>query len=253
MADSVLTMHAAGELVTLDQVNAIPAPPATRTWFPLPHGYVLQKVKDVLGEAGFVVRGERFGLSHENARFFAVLDLVARLADGVSLAVGVRNSVDRSFPIGFCAGSRVFVCSNLAFRSDLLVRKKHTRHGATRFADAIGRAMTTLKQFQAEEGHRITYMRATSIDDAKADSLILRSFESGIINSHALPGVIKHWRDPEHEDFRPRTLWSLFNSYTSALGKRADANLHAYAAQTMRLTGHLTRDIPRPEIPAVPA
>jgi hypothetical protein len=32
------------------------------------------------------------------------------LCPGVSLAVGIRNSWDQSFPLGFCAGARVFVC-----------------------------------------------------------------------------------------------------------------------------------------------
>ena len=29
-----------------------------------------------------------------------------------------------------------------------------------------------------------------------------------------LPKVIEAWEDPEHEEFTPRTAWSLFNAFT---------------------------------------
>jgi hypothetical protein len=78
------------------------------------------------GSFPFAVRRATFGLARDNHRMFATLDLTSELAFGVSLAVGVRNSTDKSFPIGFCAGSRTFVCDNLAFRSELTITKKHT-------------------------------------------------------------------------------------------------------------------------------
>jgi hypothetical protein len=40
--------------------------------------------------------------------------------------VGLRNSNDRTFPIGIAFGSRVFVCDNLAFIGDQVIRRKHT-------------------------------------------------------------------------------------------------------------------------------
>jgi hypothetical protein len=248
MASSALVLHKGGQVASLDEVESIVAPQPLGRWFPLDHGFVLRKVKDVLGEAGFEIQKERYGLSHENARFFGVLDLVAKLVDGVSLSVGIRNSFDKTFPIGFCAGSRVFVCDNLSFSSELLVRKKHTRNGAARFVDAIGQAMMSLKHFQEEEAYRIRFMRNTSVDENQADSLILRAYEKGIVSSLALPSIIKEWRAPSFPEFEPRTRWSLLNAFTSALGKKAETNPHAYASQTMRLTSHFTSDIPRLEI-----
>jgi hypothetical protein len=39
--------------------------------------------------------------------------------------VGPRNSQDWKFPIGIAFGSRVFVCSNLAFAGGHIIRRKH--------------------------------------------------------------------------------------------------------------------------------
>src|SRR4029079_3093952 len=107
-------------------------------------GRVLDTALQTLGEAGYQVERTKLGVSHDGQRFFGTLDLVAPLATGVTLAVGLRNSVDKSFPMGFCAGSRVFVCDNLAFRSDLLVRRKHTTNGQARFSNDIAAAVGSL-------------------------------------------------------------------------------------------------------------
>lgn len=40
--------------------------------------------------------------------------------------VGLRNSHDKRFLVGISFGSRVFVCDNLAFTGDHVVKRKHT-------------------------------------------------------------------------------------------------------------------------------
>lgn len=235
-----LCLHRGARHVELDELNAVPAPAPEGRWFPLAHGAVHAKVRETLTEAGYLVGRQQLGLSADNARFFGVMDLSMPLVTGVTLAVGVRNSIDKSFPIGFCAGSRVFCCDNLAFRAELLVRKKHTRYGAMRFAAAISEAVIQLDQFKADESARVALMQATDVPNEAADSLILRAYEKGIVTTPALPNVIREWREPSFEDFRPRTLWSLFNAFTTALGERARTNPHSYAVQTMRLSAHLT-------------
>jgi hypothetical protein len=237
---SALCLDRGGRFVELEELNSVPAPPPEGRWFPLSHGHVLTKVRETLTDAGYAVEREQLGLSADSARFFGVMDLTMPLVGGVTLAVGVRNSIDKSFPIGFCAGSRVFCCDNLAFRAELLVRKKHTRFGEMRFAAAIGEAVVKLAQFKDDEAARVRLMQTAEVPDDRADSLILRAFEKGIVPTPALPRVIHEWREPQFEDFRPRTLWSLFNAFTTVLGERAKTNAHAYAAQTMRLSAHLT-------------
>jgi hypothetical protein len=132
------------------------------------------------------------------------------------LAVGIRNSIDKTFPLGFCAGSRVFVCDNLAFLTELLGTRKHTRFGGERFQEAIAQGVQRLPQFIAGEAETIDTMLHAPLHPELADSLILRSYEQGIISHRILPAVIKAWRfrPPKFED---ETLWSLFNAFTSAL------------------------------------
>ena len=86
----------------------------------------------------------------DGSRFFGVMKLASELVPGVSLAVGIRNSVGKSFPLDFCAGQRVFCCGNLAFRSELIVKKRHTIYGERNFLSAIGGAGGTVSRVRGD-------------------------------------------------------------------------------------------------------
>lgn len=239
MVTSNLCLHKGARLVEAEELRACRAPPPEGRWFPVPHGRVLDTVTTTLQDAGYQIRGQKLALSPDNARFFGTLDLATPVATGVSLAVGVRNSVDKSFPLGFCAGNRVFICDNLAFRAELLVRRKHTRFGERNFGNAIANAVTSLQQFKEMEEQRIRQLMHTELRPEVADSLILRAYEKGILPMHQLPHVLKEWREPSFEEFRPRTAWSLLNAFTAALRERAQRQPAQFAVQTMRLNALL--------------
>jgi hypothetical protein len=238
MVSSNLMLHAGGKLVTLDELGQFKAPPPEGRWFPVPHAQVRNRVVETLEAAGYQVKKEQLAVAKAGTRFFGVLDLATPVSGGdITLAVAVRNSVDRSFPLGFCAGSRVFCCDNLAFRAELLIRRKHTRFGEQRFNQAIAEAVSGLSSFRDEEGRRIEVLRQTELPEVLAESLLLRAYERGVIGAHQLPLVLKEWRQPRFEEFRSRTAWSLFNAVTTVLGEqqRHIKQPQAFVAQTMQL------------------
>ena len=50
--------------------------------------------------------------------------------------------------------------------------------------------------------------------DVHADSIVVRAADCRAITASQIPDVLKEWRQPEHESFRPRNAWSLFNAFT---------------------------------------
>lgn len=238
MSGTLIT-HCGARVVTREELERIEAPAATATWFPAKHAVVIDTVSQSLAAAGFTIERSQFALSRGDARLFATMDLAAAVGCGVHLAVGVRNSTDRSLPLGFCAGSRVFVCDNLAFRSELLVSRKHTRFGATRFEEAIALAARSLVQFREVERQRVAAFQLCELAETKAESMILRAYERQVVSHRLLPHVLREWRTPSFEEFHPRTLWSLLNAFTTVLGARRQSNPQWFAAATMRLHGLL--------------
>ncbi len=232
---SNMVLHRGGELISREQLQEINTPPPEGRWYPLSHSVVLNSIEQRLQSSGYEITKASLAVSCFNARFFGVLDLSSKLGDGVTLAVGIRNSFDKSFPMSFCAGSRVFVCDNLAFNAELLVSRRHTMNAQKRFGSDVDEAMTKLIKYREAEECRIIAMRKTEVNLYKADSIILRSYMDGIINSHVLPDVVNQWRNPGHAEFMPRNYWSLLNAFTGALSDRFKVNPAAAAVLTMKL------------------
>ena len=199
-----------------------------------------------LRTCGIQIQKATYAVSHLGARMFATLDLATPVGTGVSLAVGIRNSSDQSVCLGFCAGARVFVCSNLAFRSELLVSRKHTRFGQDRFREAIAQAVGSLGQFQQVEADRIRRFQHLTLSDERAESLILRSFERGFVSYRALPAVIQEWRQPSFDFGSDPSLWRLFNAWTTVLAPVAKRSPQRFAALTMDLQRMLDEHLPPP-------
>ncbi|MBW3596834.1 MAG: DUF932 domain-containing protein [Planctomycetes bacterium] len=243
MTGSTLINHRGGRDVTLDELTTINAPPPTATWFPVPHVEVFRAARQTLMAAGYAIGRQRFSVSHEGHRFFGALDLESRILDDVSLAVGIRNSTDKSFPIGFCCGQRVFVCDNLAFTSEIVVAKKHTRFGQERYQEGIACAVHQLAQYQQAQADWIGGLQARRLSREEADSLILRSYEEDLIGARALPQVLKEWRQPQFDEFRETNAWSLWNAFTTVLGRTKQARPADAALTTIKLQRLFTPEV----------
>src|SRR5262249_45250683 len=133
MAQAVLS-HAATQLVTIDELAAIPAGPQLGPRHrPVAHIELVTAVKEAFDERGFSVAREQYSVTREGARLFGTIDLdsagARQLGHGAEggLAVGLRHSNDAAFALGVVAGRRVFVCDNLVFSGDTKVlQRKHT-------------------------------------------------------------------------------------------------------------------------------
>lgn len=220
----------------MEELAAIPAPQPTATWFPVSHAQVLEVVRGALTGAGFETSATKLTLIRsEKARMFAILDLATELCDGITLAVGVRNSTDKSFPLSFCAGLRVAATNHLAFSSELRVSRKHTKLGQNRFREETRAAIRSLGEFRADESRRVERLKRTAITDERAESIMLRSFERRIISTRTLPKLIREWRRVPGEAPAVRTYWDLFRVYILVLQALEKTNPQKFALGTMAL------------------
>lgn len=115
--------------------------------------------------------------------------------------------------------------------------RKHTKFGSERFREAICLAVKSLAQFKEAEQERIRRFVNTPLSDERAESFMLRAFERGVVSHRLLPEVIREYRNPSFEEFQERTLWSLFNAFTTVLGSVQKTNPQRFAAATMQLQG----------------
>lgn len=232
-----LVLHRGGELVTEERLAECHTPEPSGRWHPTSHTQVLATVKESLSAAGYVVLKQSLAILRDGSRFFGTLDLATELDQGVCLAVGIRNSVDKTFPLGFCAGNRVFVCDNLAFSAELMVKKKHTRYGEMHFGNGIAQAVQNLASFKDAEVNRIAALKGLYLSENDALAFMVKAMERRIITAQTLPKVLEEWRTPtfDYGCGTDPTAWRLFNSFTTVLGDRAKRNPNEYTGQTIRL------------------
>lgn len=111
--------------VSEEVVKAIPEPNWTDTWHPVSHARVIESLDQSLKESGINTLSKTYEIKAEGQRVFAVWLLDVKF-NGTYLAVGFRNSIDKTFMLGITAGLHVIVCSNLAIEGEYLKFRKHT-------------------------------------------------------------------------------------------------------------------------------
>src|SRR5262245_56280014 len=96
MATSALVLHKGAVPVEPGQLAEYPAPPPNGRHYPISHCRVLDMVQGNLRDAGYQIQKIQLGLTKDGKRFFGTLDLGTPISTGVSLAVGIRSSYDKS-------------------------------------------------------------------------------------------------------------------------------------------------------------
>jgi hypothetical protein len=231
------TLIASTEKLTRQQLALVTTPLGTATHRPVPHGEVVEALVETLGFRHIGVVKDEFAISKDGMKMFGVLDLDTGM-HGCRFSIGVRNAHDKSMRLAMTVGYRVFVCENMAFSGDFQpVLAKHSKNFSLLNALSIG-----VDQMQRNfDGMRmqVEAWRESQLTDVQAKLVIYRAFvESGLdVPKHLARTVHDLYFTPQHDEFQPRTLWSLSNAFTSAFKQlepipqfRATAKLGGFLA-----------------------
>ena len=218
---NALTLHAGANAVTYDELRAVKTPDATDSHLPVPHHEIVELMRYTLGFFGHEVAEEHHGLTQDGARYFGVMCLRSPYG-GYTDMLGLRNSHDKSLPIGIAFGSRVFVCDNLAFSADHVIRRKHTARAKRELPALLSDIIRPLQDQRLAQNQKLLAYQSTELKDEMADHAILDMYRKGVINVQRIDRVLDAYDKPPH-DWGNRTAWRLFNAATFALeGKVAE-------------------------------
>jgi hypothetical protein len=209
--------HSRSVLVGRQDLRDLPTPEPTATHFPIPHWKFVETLAESLFFRHLEIVGEEFAVSPDGMRFFGALTLNVE-ESGVRIALGLRNSHDKSFSLGLTVGHRVFVCDNLALFGDYApVMRKHTKNVEIEALLAV--AIDDMQRKFDPMRRQIAFFRGCDLSDQRAKLIIYDAFFGGQADlpKHLGAVVHEHYFEPKYPDFEPRTLWSLENAFTSAL------------------------------------
>ena len=221
-------------IVSEPEIFLTTTPEATETHYPIPHGTLVETVRDVVVGAQWNITDTDYALFHENNEMFAVW----RIQNGEShpdydLTIGLRNSHNKMFAAGMAVGSYVMVCSNLDFSGEVVIGRKHTRHILRDLRGLVEKAFSKVQSMRILQDRRIEVYKEYTPSDTEVHDFLIRSVDQKVMANSYIPKVLKEYRTPQHEEFlsdryvadlntnRPvRTGWTLLNAYTEAF-KRA--------------------------------
>jgi hypothetical protein len=220
-----LMLHTGAEPVDYDALRQLPVPAATDTHVPIAHHAVVDMVRYSLGFYGHEIVAEDYGVTPDGLRFFGVLSLRSEYGDYTD-TVGLRNSHDKRFPIGISFGSRVFVCDNLAFKGDHVIRRKHTANAKRDLPGLVAEVVEPLQEQRKRQALTFDAYRRTDLSPIQVDHGIMQLYRAGVINLTRIADVLEAYDKPPH-DRGGETAWRLFNATTFALTGRVAENAAA--------------------------
>lgn len=213
-----LMLHTGAAEVAFDDLRALTTPPRTATHVPVAHHEIVALMRYSLGFYGHEIVEEHHAVTADGARYFGLLSLHSTYGDYTD-TVGLRNSHDRRFPIGIAFGSRVFVCDNLAFHAEQVIKRKHTANAKRALPGLVAEVVEPLRERREWQLRTFERYRQTRLRDEMADHAILALYRAGVINIQRVPDVMAQWERPEH-DWGDKTAWRLFNAATFSLTGR---------------------------------
>jgi len=233
-----LCLHCGADEVARTDLGLIELPEKTRTYHPIGHDTLVNLVEDKLMDVGFRFGAEAHSLTKDGGRYFGLVELLCgQENEQHAMVIGIRNSIDKSFPASLAFGSQVFVCDNLAFTGEIKVTRKHTTNIMRDLPNLVGAAVSNTKMMKANQELRFECYQNAKIDSRTADHLMIEMLRHGAINTARVEKVVTQWDEPAH-DFGGRTVWRLFNAVTEVM---KEVPLHDVPPRTIILQSILDR------------
>jgi hypothetical protein len=69
---------------------------------------------------------------------------------------------------------------------------------------------------------------------------MVEAVKGNVVPASRLPKIIEAWEEPRHDEFRPRTAWSLFNAFTEV---QKDSGPRAQMEGSLRLASLFRREL----------
>ncbi|HEX3861276.1 MAG TPA: DUF932 domain-containing protein [Stellaceae bacterium] len=228
----MLILHAGANEIDYDGLRQLETPDPTATHVPVPHFRVVDMLRHTLGFYGHTVVSEKHGVTPDGMRYFGLLQLRSPHTGHVD-SVGLRNSHDRSFPIGIGLGAVTLVCDNLSFLASTVIKRKHTVNARRDLPGLVAEVVEPLTEQREAQARKFEHYRTTELSDMQSDHCIVQLYKQGVIGVQRIADVLKEYDEPSFDEFRtgPRNAWRLFNSTTFALNGRIAEN----PASTARL------------------
>jgi hypothetical protein len=200
------------------EVYQVPSVPFTRTFKPIHHQQVIEAIRTGINAVGMNVMTTEYVLANNGMRMFGVWELDSGNSE-LCWSIGLRNSMDKSMALGITAGTRVFICENLAFDCEFVELRRHTKNLSVEELEFMAyRAIKTLivRLTKFQEWH--LGLKQYELSEADAKILLVELISQGVFPASKFP----RFHDLYFGGAYAPTLFGVHEATTETL---KDANL----------------------------
>jgi len=216
------------QFVNRSTIKRVRLPLETKSYIPVSHEFVVDLVKKKAEEhiPGVKFLGEAFQLARGGQQMFGTVSCEMPEID-TNLALGFRNSYNKSLPIGLCAGASVLVCDNLCFSGDIVKMRRHTVNVYGDLDSLCDEMIVGAVEDYSRVCKDIEGFKSTELTTTRAAEILgVLYVEREILSPRQLNIAKDQWFNGKQ--FPDRNLWALYNNCTEAMKSE-----HPYSAMEM--------------------
>lgn len=219
----MITVFGAGiGLDELREVETYTPENAGKRWRPIPHGELVDTIKDEVLTRGWRIEKELFTLSKDTADMAGALLLnrvkgVEDVPEGMSLALGFLNSNARRKALKVTVGASIACCLNGMCTGSILLSRLHDHT-----VDLVAEVDTALDKYAAAAARipaAVTVMREQPITSDMAAGILMEAGRRELVGWSAIGRVDQEFRNPTFAEHGKGTAWALLNAFTYAARK----------------------------------
>ena len=196
-------------------------PNLTETYSPVAHSELMYLLEKQLNMDGYQVINNVVDQNYNGQQIAGTMSLRKETGiEGQELAqtMAYTNSYNKRIPIRFVSGGHVFICANGMIIGDIITMRKHTGEVFPALKEMMKVAVARMERDFEKTQADVLIMKDIDLTTTLAAELVGRMFvEERILNSNEVNEVVRQWRNPRFDDFKPRTMWSLYNAATWAM------------------------------------
>jgi hypothetical protein len=228
--NTTLMSHTGTNKVTRIELKDLPIPPATDTFQPIAHSRLIDELENALAFRHITIERDEYAVSGDGMKLFGLLELNSTYED-LRFAIGLRNANDKSMRLGMVAGYRVFICDNMSLSGDFKpLLAKHSKNFD--LVEAVSMGVDRIQRGWQPLREQIDFKRQQQITEGEAQALVYRAFMNERFPVKLMKSVHREFFiKPSYDEFRPRTIWSLENAFTTAFKELAPVRQYEVTAK----------------------
>jgi hypothetical protein len=227
----MLMLHCGARSIKPEALASIPVvrpERAGKVWKGIQHGDFRDALAEAIDATGLELKDEKWGVGgaddsdlwgamtiRDPKRLLPKLD---KVVGGAEYSLGARHSNSQAFAASVVSGCRIFVCDNGCISGDHVLKRKHTT-GLEVYAVAkeavdlwLNKSRDTVRTFE----RLAEFDLSGNAGEDRVNKTLIGLGEAGVVGWGKVGAILREWRAPRHDAFKPRNGWSLYNCATES-------------------------------------